>query len=275
MRHGTPQETAFRAFMTVSRATVNKVNDSAMMQEMDGDSFHSHKHAKVEAPQNYGFSSNTMPRDKKEGKQGGKQGGDYAGDDKNGEAAEAIMVSAGGNNSHPVAVVIDDRRHRPRKLPEGASIQYGPNGGGEGKDKGHTASYIKPGAEGGIFILATEGRASLRFVDKPKQERPKQQANAEGQGDQQEQEEEYPHEGKTVYTEVKCTEKKVEILDGETVVAVYDRDAKSWLFKADEITAEAKNHLIVKCTDGATDIWGKPINFNGGGPTVPPFTVPG
>lgn len=221
MRNASPFEAASRTFLQVFRATVNKVDDNRMMQETSVDMQHSHKRDKIEAPQNYGFSSTVMPRDGKSG-----QGGGYDKDDKGGEAAEAVMMSAGGF-SHYVAVVMDDRRHRPRKLPAGASIQYGPNGEGD-EDVGHTASYVKPGA--GIFLLTAlkDGIASLRHVEKPKQQRPPKQQ----EGKQEQQEEDYPHEGKTVNTEVRCTKGRIEFLDGADVVGYYDREAKEWLFKS-------------------------------------------
>ena len=133
---------------------------------------------------------------------------------------------------------------------------------------------------------------SLRHVEKKKQERPKgksqgQQGGASGGGptagtqaaaggsQSQSNGKDHKHEGETVNTEIRATKKKIEILDGETVVAVYSKENKSWTFKTDTITVEAKNKLTLKCSNGETDIWGKPIKFNGGGPSVQPFTIPG
>jgi len=215
MRYGNPMDTAFRGFMQVFRATVNKINDATMMQESSLDSFHSHKRDRVEAPQNYGFSSAVLPRDDKQGQNNQQQtsGGDYSKSDIKGESAEAMIVSPGGSG-HWIALAMDDRRHRPRNLPDGASIQYGPNGY-PNKDNGHTASYIKPGE--GIFLLTADNQASLRHVNKKKQPRP--QAQNQGQGQQQQQEEEYKHEGDSVNTEVRCTKDAIEFYVGGNKVA--------------------------------------------------------
>ena len=67
---------------------------------------------------------------------------------------------------------------------------------------------------------------------------------------------------------MRCTKNKIEIFDGETMVAVYDKSAKTWTFTA-------KNHVTITCTDGPLDLFGKPIKFNGGGPEADPFQVKG
>ncbi|MCA1419497.1 phage baseplate assembly protein [Bradyrhizobium sp. BRP23] len=245
MRFGSPIETSFRSFMSIFRATVNNVADKHMMQETSIDGFHSHKRKNIEAPQNYGFSSVVMPRD---GKQG--QGGGYANDDIGGEAAEAIMLSAGGM-SHYIAVVMDDRRHRPRVMPPGSSAQYGPN-----TDHGRALTYIKPSSkddkEGGVFMIVPhpDEYVSMRHINSKKQPKPKKQqqdqqgggsAGAQARdilnvasdagGDGQDEEEKYNHEkGDGINTEIRCTKGRIEFRVGDDVVGYYDKENKRWSF---------------------------------------------
>ncbi|UGY13734.1 phage baseplate assembly protein [Bradyrhizobium septentrionale] len=244
MRFGTPIETSFRSFMTVFRATVNSVADKHMMQETDIDGFHSHKRKNIEAPQNYGFSSVVMPRD---GKQG--QGGGYGNDDIGGEAAEAIMLSAGGM-SHYIAVMMDDRRHRPRTMVPGSSAQYGPN-----TDYGRSLTYIKPSSkddkDGGVFMIVPhpDEYVSMRHINNKKQPKPKAQqpgqqggspapqardilhvaTTADADGGQQEQDYNH-HKGDGINTEIRCTKDRIEFRVGDTVVGYYDKGNSRWSF---------------------------------------------
>lgn len=278
-----------------ARSLVDTVDDETGMQEMKGSFMHGESRQKVESPQNYGFTSVVLPA--KKGKDGQIE-----------ECAEAYISFLGGNRSFPVASVMDDRRHRPWGLKPGENAQYddvgqmtlmrrnglylltldsedtsqSSSGGGGAKAEG-----------GGGQGKKVERMVSLRHVEKKKQERPKakDQGGDQGQGGGaagaqtraesggssggQSNGKDHKHEGESVNTEVRCTAKKIEILDGDTVVGVYDKQAKSWTFKTDKITVEAKNELTLKCSDGKTDIWGKPINFNGGGPSTQPFTIPG
>jgi hypothetical protein len=236
MRNGTPVESAFRAYMGVVRATINKVNDGPMMQEASTDMFNMHKRDEIESPQNYGFTSAVLPRDEQQQtKTASADGGTgYSSADQKGEAAEAIMMFPGGNQSHGIAVVMDDRRHRPRNLPPGASIQNGPNGDGDGStdgkgNSGHTVSYIKPGT--GIILGTAAKYASLRHFDKKKQPRPKKQASASGQA-QTAPEEEYKHEGDTINTEVRTTKNRIEYHASSSplmLVGTYDRLLQRWI----------------------------------------------
>ena len=273
-----------------ARSLVDTVDDETGMQEMKGSMLFGEAREKIESPQNYGFTSVALPA--KKGKDGKIE-----------ECAEAYINYIGGNRSFPVAAVMDDRRHRPWALKPGENAQYDDAGqmtlmrrnglfllsldDEEGSGNGGASTRAESGEQG----ENKERMVSLRHVNKKKQERPKGKSEsseggdsggasagtraAEGGGGDQSNGKDHKHEGETVNTEIRATKKKIEILDGETVVAVYNKEDKSWTFKTDKITVEAKNELTLKCSDGKTDIWGKPINFNGGGPTVPPFTVPG
>ena len=101
MHRATPRNTSFRSFSAGgARALVDKVSDDPMMQEMAGSFMKGESRDKVEAPQNYGFSSVVLPA--KKGKDGQIE-----------ECAEAFMSFIGGNRSFPVCSMMDDRRHRP------------------------------------------------------------------------------------------------------------------------------------------------------------------
>lgn len=255
-------DSAGRAMSGMVRMTVNKINDNPFMQTMDFDGMNSDGRNKVERVQGYGFSSVPLPRD--EGGAGGKGAGGQ-GEGTKGPAAEALAFFVGGQRNHPMILSVDDRRHRPMGMKPGENAQY--------DDLGQMNILRRTGA----FMLSLDTAAqgsqqaqsrmvSMRHVEKQKQERKAASEKDQAQVDQQRQD--YKHEGESVNTEVRCTKTKIEIMDGDTVVAVYDKSAKSWTFKA-------KNMITIECTDGPTNIKGKNINFNGGGSVVAPFSVQG
>ena len=107
MHRMTPLTTAIRAYSAGgARSVVDTINDNPMMQEMAGNFMRSESRKKIEAPQNYGFSSVVMPAEK------GKDGRILRG-------AEAVINFIGGNRSFPVATIMDDRRFRLKGLKPG------------------------------------------------------------------------------------------------------------------------------------------------------------
>ncbi|MCA1452830.1 phage baseplate assembly protein [Bradyrhizobium sp. BRP22] len=269
------------------RLTLNKANDNPMMQELSFDGMNGDGRKIVERIQAFGMSSMPLPRDEDKQQQGGGGAGGTGGDGEQpkGPAAEGIALFLGGQRNHPVVIAVDDRRHRPMGLKGGESAQYDDQGqmtlirrnglfmvsldddNGDGTAPGQ---YSNDGQK-------KERMVSLRHVQKKKQERKKSGQGGGGgasagtrEGGQQQaaNHEDYKHEGETVNTEVRATKNKIEILDGETVVATYDKQAKSWTF-------ESANKMTIKCSGGPTEIWGKPIKFNGGGTSTQPFEVPG
>jgi len=107
MHRSTPVATYLRAFSSGgARSIVDKIDDAKLMQEMAGNFMKGETRSKVEAPQNYGFTSVVMPADR-----------DAAG--KIIAAAEAIINFIGGSRSFPVAAVMDDRRFRLKGLKPG------------------------------------------------------------------------------------------------------------------------------------------------------------
>src|SRR3954462_516651 len=107
MHHAASNSTATRAYSAGgSRATVDTADDDKQMQEMSGSMMFGESADKIEAPQNYGFTSVVRPADK----------------DKDGnilDAAEALISYVGGSRSHGVAGVMDDRRYRMKELKPG------------------------------------------------------------------------------------------------------------------------------------------------------------
>src|SRR5262245_56906189 len=101
MHKVSPLAAAFRAFSAGgSRALIDSVNDKSLMQESnDTQGMHSESFPKMEAPQNYGFSSVVSKATK--GKDGKITG-----------SAEAFVSFMGGSRSFPVCSMMDDRRHR-------------------------------------------------------------------------------------------------------------------------------------------------------------------
>jgi hypothetical protein len=99
--------TAFRAYSAGgARGVIGAVDDSKLMQEVTAHFMAGERRSRVEAPQNYGFTSVNMPPDM-------DAGGNITG------SAEHFSSFIGGSRSFPVAGVIDDRRHRLKGLQQG------------------------------------------------------------------------------------------------------------------------------------------------------------
>lgn len=104
MRRTTSRATGDRVGAAIIRATVEKTNDDPRMREVDLNLMHGEKGTEIEHPEPYGFSA----RVKDPTTEGGKK-----------RRAEAFVVRAAGNSSHPFAAVISDRRYRPKDLQKG------------------------------------------------------------------------------------------------------------------------------------------------------------
>jgi len=116
-RH-TPLASAFRAYTAGgARAMISTVDDAKQMQEgnncqgMKGESW-----GRMEAPQNYGFTSVVADAEK-------------AANGMIKDCAEGFISFMGGNRSFPIMGVMDDRRHRLLNLAKdaakGASAMFG------------------------------------------------------------------------------------------------------------------------------------------------------
>jgi len=308
MNRNTLLEISGRAMHQAVRMTLNKGNDNPMMQELNFDGMNSDGRKAVERIQSFGMSSVPLPRQAEKilgalGKGGigsivgkiasaagaatGGGAGGVAGlfEKMKGPAAEGIALFLGGQRNHPVVIGVDDRRFRPMGMKPGESAQY--------DDQGQMTLLRRTG----LFLVSLddpgndpqaagfdanngvkkERMVSLRHVEKKKEERgtigqdgssSESRLSAQALAEVHKKREDHKHEGETVNTEVRATKNKIEIFDGSTVVAVYDKSAKTWTFTA-------KQKITIRCEDGPTEIFGKPIKFNGGGPEVDPFQVKG
>jgi len=100
MHRATPLNSSFRAYSAGgSRSVVHEVDDSKLMQESKSNFMANETREKIESPQNYGFTSVTADGEKGQ-------------DGKLSKGPEAFMSFIGGNRSHPIASIMDDRRHR-------------------------------------------------------------------------------------------------------------------------------------------------------------------
>ena len=300
-----------QARMGTARATIREFDDEHLMQQVkQADVYHSETPSDFERWQAVGMTAFPIkqqedPNQKKQSKPANAtEDGDWNHDQPTGPAAEAVMLYLGGSRSHPVAMV-DDRRVRPYGMSEGEGAHYAPDG----------SEQMVLFKENGTYITSLDGPSvkdpktkktrfvSLRHVNKKMQthkiEKKQDSGSSSGGGSAGaqatqlaanggsssgggQQQEKYKHEGDSVNTEVRCTSGKVEIYDGETVVASYDKKAKSWTFSnckslnvnvSETMTLNAKTINVT--ASQALNLNGKPINFNGGGPATPPFTVPG
>lgn len=151
--------------LQASRATLKEADDSKPKQELKLRVVHDEEHEDVEHFHAYGFSAVPMkPED------GSK------------EAAEAVILYMGAHRSHPVAVVVADKRHRPKDLKPGESALHGVLGS-DGKqqrvhvqengvrhgvkahsvnvDDGIAKHRIQPN---GFHIIETNDVAKLRYI---------------------------------------------------------------------------------------------------------------
>lgn len=103
------RDTATRMLLNLTRGTLVQADDAPKMQSVEVRALHDEVLGVVERFQNYGFSSVPKPDD-------------GAG------AAELIVAFIQGNRSHPVALVVDDRRYRPQNLQAGESALYDDQG---------------------------------------------------------------------------------------------------------------------------------------------------
>jgi phage baseplate assembly protein V len=108
----TVRDAANRAFLLLTRGTLKKAKDDKLMQEVDVDLHFGEKKTKVERFQQYGFTSVPLPEK----------------DEKDPHIAEVLVAFLGGNRSHAVAFMIDDRRHRLKNMKPGEVALYDDQG---------------------------------------------------------------------------------------------------------------------------------------------------
>jgi phage gp45-like len=279
----------------LSRATVREIDDKHLLQQIKkADVFHSETPSDFERFQMVGITAVPLPQDEDQQQSQNQNKQSSSGDDgmnhnqPKGKSAEALMLYMNGQRSHPVGM-IDDRRVRPFNMKAGESSFYSASGTGQmllHSDKGSflvvvdNKGHESQGSGGGQEEQPARV-VSLRHVTKEKQSR----EIKEGQ-----EPEEYVHEGKAdqVNTEVRASATKIEILDGENIIAVYNKEDQSWTFSnfkkltlqpEDEfnVTTKAVNIQASESmkiqTPEQFELDGHPLLVNGGGPTIPPFTV--
>jgi phage gp45-like len=161
MHRMTPSNTANRSYTAGgARTLIDKINDKGTMQSTkDNTGMHSEKFPSVEAPQNYGFTSNVHEAEK----------------DKDGKiisSAEAFMSFPGGNRSFGYVGVMDDPRHRVKELAPGDNCQY------RGKDDRQQMHMSK---DGNYYTSRNDRVQRLALVDPPKDDKKQEQAPAGGQ----------------------------------------------------------------------------------------------
>jgi phage gp45-like len=239
MHRATPANSSFRGYVAGgARTTIPQVDDSKMMQETQGNFMANEKRSAIEAPQNYGFTS--VVRKAVKDAQGNIT-----------SSAEGFVSFMGGNRSFPVMGIMDDRRYRPMSLKEGENGQYDDLGqmtlirrtglyllSLDSPDDSQSSSSSAPqtaassGSSGSGQVV--KRMASLRHVNKQPQQRPQQSSSQGGSSGSssgtQSTQSEYKHEGDSVNTEVRTDATTIKVLDGENVVAVYDKSAGTWTF---------------------------------------------
>ena len=293
MHRQTPLTAGFMGYTSGgARTIIDEIDDSTLMQQMKGGIMHGESREAVESPQNYGFSSVVRKATK-----------DAMGKVK--DAAEGYMSYFGGSRGANFCSVMDDRRFRPMHMKEGENAQYddlmqmtlmrrtglymlsldGPDdsqssssgGGAQGKD----------GSSGGGG-QNVERMASLRHVNKQKQERPSRggtQMNAQGRlvdefgleagqyaSGSDQQSKDHKHEGDSVNHEVRVTKGRIEFRSGDSVVGYYDGQSKKWSFTGEmHLGDDNAQHPIYGVSGGV----GMTTETSGAGAVLVNATKPG
>ena len=94
----------------ITRATLEQSNDDPKLQEINVNLSHGEKARGVEHVQPYGLSSNPVAPSKES--------------DGSTKRAEVIVAHADGSRSHPVALMVSDRRFRPKGMKKGEVQLY-------------------------------------------------------------------------------------------------------------------------------------------------------
>jgi phage gp45-like len=104
MKHSTSRDSADRHGNSLSRAALETADDTKHLQEVHIRLFHDEQMDEVEHLQPYGITS--VPKKP-------------TGSGLMRQAADAILAFLGGNRSHPVALMVTDRRYRLNNMTEG------------------------------------------------------------------------------------------------------------------------------------------------------------
>ncbi len=261
----TLRSAARKAQTNSSRATLRKASkNTGLWQYLEHvDVMHSETHTDIERAENYGFSSVPHDQDEEEGQQGQGEGqsqsssgsvGGGAGSDPEtgkqpkGDSAEVIVQYLNGSRSHPVAVVVGDRRHRviSKKNKEGKETEGGDVYMHRGKDD---ITQIMLRKKGLYQVTRDDRKVRIALVPKPTTQNPSQQQQANGapgggaqsgsgQGKQKDygQEPQYDKADKSdIYINVEKEGDAITIkhgltvvkLDGKKALMYYEDDTKS------------------------------------------------
>jgi hypothetical protein len=147
MHRSTPLNSALRGYTSGgARGVVDKVDDTKLLQEMGGNFMANETRDKVEAPQNYGFTSVVFDAEK-----------DGMGKIKS--SAEHFTSFMGGSRSFPVAIM-DDRRHRMYKLEKGDTAMF--------RGRGDYQQFHMTG-DGGFWTAPQDKTVRMQLLPKDSQ----------------------------------------------------------------------------------------------------------
>jgi phage gp45-like len=244
-------ELASRMFQQVSRGTMVKADDNRLWQEGRVRARFDRQYDKVETWSPFGFTS--VPA---------AQG------DNDKEVPETLLLFPNGSRSHPIALLMGDRRNRPRGLKPGESFQYDDLGQGYLIRRAFSALLSLDTAASGDQP-AVQRFASLRHVNKSQQPRPKTGGSASAQQTENQQQQDFKHEGDSVNTEVRCTKDKIEFRVGSTVVA-YIQSGKFVVNVDTYFGEDATKPMEVQAASGDAyaDVTGHKVLAKPGSPAV-------
>lgn len=248
MHRATPLNTSLRAYAAGgARSVVDKIDDGHLMQEMAGNFLANEARKAIEAPQNYGFTSVVMAADR-------------ATDGAITDSAEAIMSFIGGHRSHPVATVMDDRRHRLKGLEPGDVAMFRTR---NDRQQFHLTK------DGGFWSAPEGKKLRMQLVEKQQDQQQQQQggggggsgqSQGQGQGQQQQKGQDPIHsKSKEMFVEVTgdasvVSGKEVHLRLGDKKLYVHVIDGNVYLGGK---KGEGTFSLVMTEAGPALNVWAK------------------
>ena len=143
MKRSSARNASDRVALTAARFTIESVNDKPMMQEVQAKFLHDEEADTIEHFHPYGFTA--VPK-KPDGK----------------KKAEGVAVFVNGSRSHPLVIVVGDRRFRLTQLAEGEVALHDDQG-----QKVHLtrAGILVDGGSSKLPITVKCGKSSFKVED--------------------------------------------------------------------------------------------------------------
>ena len=159
MKRSTTREVGNRSVLGISRYTLDKVDDTTLLQGLKIRGFHGESMDTIEHCHPYGFT--TCPKGPSQGQGQGGSGSQM-------QRAEAFVHHLGGNRSHAVVTHVSDRRYRPNNLQPGEVALHDDQGSQVYVSRKNVVVNAAQGVTvqvqtaDGCFLFAGNGKAKIQ-----------------------------------------------------------------------------------------------------------------